>query len=149
MRILTTSVLAIAAALALAARTTTGEIDGQRIRGTAEPVPQAKVATNLYADAPQWFRDGWRRYLNDADGRYAVLAVDRNRAAGDTSTAAAQAAIGLRVPDTGRGRTFGTRTERLNPAARTSENTPRRTAPTAPSTRSKDKIVWKDPMPWE
>lgn len=118
MRTLTTSALVIAAALALAACTTSNTIDGHQVRGTASPeTPVEKAARefneqvgaivaeaygddpqvqaeirklreertaagenpgNLHVGAPQWFRDGWRRYLNDADGRYAVLAVDRN-----------------------------------------------------------------------
>ena len=65
------------AGFALAACTTSNTIDGHQVRGTAEAPVQA-AATDLHADAPQWFRDGWRSYLNDADGRYAVLAVDRN-----------------------------------------------------------------------
>lgn len=68
-----------AALLATACVTTTGEIEGHKVRGTAEPtVYQLTVADGLHAHAPQWFKDGWSRYLRDADGRYAVLAVDRN-----------------------------------------------------------------------
>ena len=66
-----------AAALALAACTSTNTIDGHQLRGTAEP-PQVSVVTGLHADAPQWFKDRWRRYLELWDGSYAVLAADRN-----------------------------------------------------------------------
>ena len=69
----------IGVALLATACVSTGEIDGHRIRGTAEPtVRLLTTADGLQAHAPQWFKDGWVRYLGDAQGRYAVLAVDRN-----------------------------------------------------------------------
>ena len=68
----------IGVALLAAACTTTGEVEGHRVRGTAEPPTQVTVATNLHADAPQWFKDRWQRYLELWDGSYAVLAADRN-----------------------------------------------------------------------
>lgn len=73
------TMIAIGVAMLVAACVSTGEIDGHRIRGTAAPpVEQPMVANDLHQDAPAWFIDGWHRYLDDADGRYAVLAVDRN-----------------------------------------------------------------------
>ena len=106
-----------AVGMLMAACTTTGEIEGHKVRGTAAPEtpveqaarefnehwaekigpmieddPQVQEAVreilaeraasenpgDLHASAPPWFRNGWARYLRDADGRYAVLAVDRN-----------------------------------------------------------------------
>ena len=124
-------VAVLGVALVATACTTTGEIDGHKIRGTApmadadpvqeaarefwddigktvaeaygttpeemrrghysdDPSVQAAVEkllakraahenpADLHANAPQWFKDGWKRYLNDANGQYAVLAIDRN-----------------------------------------------------------------------
>ena len=66
------------AALVVTACTTTGEMEGQRIRGTASPPTQEAFATDLHADAPQWFKETWRRYLELSDGNYGVMAADRN-----------------------------------------------------------------------
>ena len=71
--------IAIGVAMLTAACASTGEIDGHRIRCTAAPpVEQPTFADDLHQNAPAWFIDWWRRYLDHADGRYAVLAVDRN-----------------------------------------------------------------------
>ena len=59
----------IAGALLALAACSTGKFDGHRITTTAS-IP--------YAEAPEVARDIWRRYLAQADGRYAVLAADRN-----------------------------------------------------------------------
>lgn len=67
-----------AATLALGACTSTSTIDGHQVQGTAEVPAQRTVATDLHASAPQWFKDRWRRYIEIADGSYAVLAADRN-----------------------------------------------------------------------
>ena len=77
MKILTTSALVLGAALALVACATTNEIEGHQIRADGQAVTTTTYSPAIAA-APQLFRDGGRRYLNDADGRYAVLAVDRN-----------------------------------------------------------------------
>lgn len=53
--------------------------DDPQVQAEVEKLRRAEEDPgNLHAGAPQWFRDGWARYLRDADGRYAVLAVDRN-----------------------------------------------------------------------
>ena len=67
----------IAATLLVLAACTTGTIDGHRITATAN-IPQSPQALpDLYDEAPEEARDIWRRYLAQADGRYAVLAADR------------------------------------------------------------------------
>ena len=56
--------------------------DDPQVRAAIRARRAERMATedprDLHRDAPAWFREGWDRYLRDADGRYAVLAVDRN-----------------------------------------------------------------------
>ncbi len=66
-----------ATALALAACVNTGEIEGHKVRGTAEPPAETVSENYLHRAAPQWFKDYWAKYLRHAHG-YSVMAVDRN-----------------------------------------------------------------------
>lgn len=63
----------------LAACTTPTQIEGHKIRATAEPVVETVAVTDgLHENAPAWFKEWWRSYLSHAEGSYAVLALDRN-----------------------------------------------------------------------
>ena len=67
-----------AAALALAACTTSNTIEGQRVRAVAETVTErVEVTGGLHDRAPTWFKNYWREYLARAAGGYATMAVDR------------------------------------------------------------------------
>ncbi len=140
----------IGVALLATACTTTGEVEGHRVRGTAEPPTQVTVATNLHADAPQWFKVTWRRYLELADGNYGVMAADRNgRGAG--SVYCGQGYGGLcrnhhswskAFKDIYYSRALNNCTEhvRINfPALK----------PDCAIYAIQDKIVWKGKMPWK
>ena len=137
--------IVIGMALLATACASTGEVDGHRIRGTAAPpVEQATVANDLHAGAPAWLKDGWRQYLDHADGRYAVLAMDKNArgwgyiycpAAGDCNST-----ISFRRLNEQKALENCRETVRANyPAFR----------PDCAIYAIKDKIVWQGKFPWE
>ena len=71
-----TIILAIAVLTACAAPT---HIEGHKIRATADStVETVTVSDGLHDRAPAWFKEYWRGYLRQAEGGYAVLALDRN-----------------------------------------------------------------------
>ena len=76
-RLIAVAVLAVA--FLAAACVNTGEIEGHKIRATdATTITQTTVThTGIHADAPQWFKDNWVKYLENAKGGYATMAVDR------------------------------------------------------------------------
>ena len=108
----------------------------------------AEDSGNLHAGAPQWFRDGWRRYLNDADGRYAVLAVDRNaRGWGYVYCRAAD----CHVLEGARNKSWKD-TQYKHKALELCRENVREYAPAHRPNCAvyaiKDKIVWRGKMPW-
>ena len=65
-------------AVLLTACASTAQIDGYEIRGTPSLLRTVTDANDLHKDAPAWLQEYWRQYLADAEGRYAVMAMDRN-----------------------------------------------------------------------
>ena len=120
-----------------------------KIRKLRAELAASENPGNLHAGAPQWFRDGWRRYLNDADGRYAVLAVDRNaRGWGYVYCRGA----GCHQLEGARNRSWKD-VEYTNRALESCRENVREYSlahrPECAIYAIKDKIVWEGPMPWE
>ena len=71
--------LAAIAMLSLGACTTTGEIEGHKVRATGETsvVKTKVIQPDVHRRAPQWFKDYWAQYLGHLQQGYAVMAVDR------------------------------------------------------------------------
>ena len=138
-----------AAALALAACTSTGKIDGHRIRGAAEaPAEKGAVANDLHKDAPAWVRKMWRKYLKDADGRYAVLAVDKNgRGGGYAYCIGGGCGTAGWLPTSWKDVNF------KHKAIKSCREDVRRNRPAVKPECAiyaiEDKIVWEGAMPWE
>ena len=134
-------------ALVLVACTTTGEIEGHRVRGTAEP-PAPTVSTDLHRNAPGWFKISWQRYLDVGGRSYGIFYADRNgRGAGSVScnqgcqnatnpAYRAQIEVSFKHKALERCRWHVRQTY---PAVR----------PDCALYAIKDQIVWKGPMPWE
>ena len=141
--------LAAVALLSLAACTTSNTIDGHQVRGTVEPANvQMTDAHGLHANAPQWFKDYWAKYLRQAQG-YGVLAVDRNGRG---------ASYYYCLPGSGCHNLAGNQhksakdvrythaaLQRCNKFVR--ENYPA-AKPDCAVYAIRDKIVWKGPFPW-
>ena len=139
-----------AALLALAACTTTGEIEGHKVRGTA-PQMQATITTDLHADAPQWFKDRWQHYLGTADGNYAVLAADRN-GRGTGYVYCSPGYGGLCRGDAGWNQAFKDANYKypaLRYCAQDVKNNFPAARPDCAIYAIKDKIVWKGKLPWK
>ena len=138
------------AALVVTGCTTTGEMEGHRIRGTATPPMQVAVATDLHADAPQWFKDRWRHYLETSDGNYAVLALDRN-ARGAGFVYCDPAAGGLCKNHRSWSAAFkdvNYKHRARNICVQDVRNNYPALKPDCAIYAIQDKIVWKGPMPW-
>ena len=45
---------------------------------TQEAYERMHQVAQVHEGAPQWFKGYWQKYLQDARGQYAVLALDRN-----------------------------------------------------------------------
>lgn len=139
-----------AALLALAACTTTGEIEGHKVRGTV-PQEQATTTTDLHAEAPQWFKDRWQNYLRIADGNYAVLAVDRN-SRGTGYVYCAPGYGGLCRGNAGWTQAFKDTNYKypaLRYCAQDVKNNFPAEKPDCAIYAIKDKIVWQGNLPWE
>ena len=71
--------IVIGVAMLVTACVSTGEIEGHKVRATAQnSVVQTTVTdTGIHAGAPQWFRDYFGEYLARVPGSYVVMAIDR------------------------------------------------------------------------
>ena len=101
-------------------------------------------SNDLHRNAPQWFRDGWRSYLDRADSRYSVLAVDKNNRGWGAVFCSA-------VGDCSSSRSFRLLNEQRalkNCRQNVRENHPAM-KPDCAIYAIKDRIVWTGPMPWE
>ena len=141
--------LALAAVgMLMAACTTTGEIEGHKVRGTAEAPVQQAAATDLHANAPQWFKDTWRQY-RDRAAAYGVLYLDRNnRGAGYVWClgGGCQRLKGNQYQSTKAIQYHHRARESCETHVR--ENFPAE-KPDCALYAISDKIVWKGEMPWE
>ena len=137
--------------LVLAACTSTGEIEGHQIRGTAVLQPKVVIATDLHADAPQWFKDRWRQYLERSDGNYAVLAADRN-SRGTGFVYCDPAAGGLCKNHQSWSQAFkdvNYKNRAINICKQDVRNDYPAFKPECAIYAIVEKIVWKGPMPWD
>ena len=131
------------AAVALAACAAPTHIEGHKIRAAPED------ADRLHEGAPGWFTAWWGEYLRDAEGRHAVLALDRN---GEGGWYVYCATGGCHVLDS-----IWVRSVRdvhyTYPALKRCREEIAKTRPAARPDCAlyaiKDKIVWQGPLPWE
>ena len=133
----------VLAATALAACTPPTHIEGHKIRATAAS------AGALHQGAPAWFTAWWGDYLRHAQGRYAVLALDRNGRGGWYVYCGAG---GCHLLDHIRARPI----KDVQYEHRALERCREAVAKVHPATRPacalyaiKNKIVWQGPLPWE
>ena len=141
--------LAAAALLVLAGCVTTSStIEGHKVRGTAEPPVEVLSDGYLHRAAPQWFRDGWRDYLDQAGGNFAVLAVDRNlKGWGYVRCIGAQCRT---ISPTGRSwREVNYKHGALDNCRESVRDNHPAHRPDCAIYAIGDKIVWKGRMPWE
>ena len=141
--------LIIGVALLTAACVSKGEIEGHRITATAK-IPE-KPIPDLYEEAPEEAREVWRRYLAHAQGRYAVLAVDR-KARGYYYIYCNPGYGGLCDMPGNQGSAFKDANYKY-PALEGCRQNVRGNYPAVKPDCAifaiRDKIVWKGPMPWE
>lgn len=146
------AVAVLAGAFLAAACTTTGEIEGHKVRATgATTVTQTTVThTGIHASAPQWFKDYWLEFLARGRGGYAVMAVDRRlrgafyvycTGGGCQQLRGAGAHRGWKAVNYKHGALKGCREQVRNeyPAVK----------PACAVYAITNKIVWKGSMPWE
>lgn len=123
--------------------------DDPQVQAAIAELRAAENPADLHSRAPRWFRDGWNRYLRDADGRYAVLAVDRNaRGWGYVFCRAADCHL-LEGNQHRSHKDLRYRRAALELCRKNVREHQPAHRPDCAVYAIKDKIVWKGPMPWE
>ena len=137
------ALIVVLAAAALAACAPVTHVEGHKIRATAAS------AGALHEGAPAWFTAWWGDYLRHAQGRYAVLALDRNGRGGWYAYCATSGCHVLDNP-------FARGVKDVHYTHRALQGCRDAVAEAHPADRPgcalyaiKDKIVWQGSLPWE